>query len=122
MEWAAVDLSAPGEPGIGIARCIRLGNQPTAAGSGSRSWIPTKAAGCAYNPWTSRRVGATLHNKCTLRGYLFAEHTPMLKLFADSQRAKDSKATGSFAWTRVACATTSSNLQGKVVEHPSSEL
>ena len=31
MAWAAVDLRAPGELGIGVARCLRLESQPTVA-------------------------------------------------------------------------------------------
>jgi GNAT superfamily N-acetyltransferase len=80
MAWVAVDPSRPDQPGIGVARYIRVPDQPTAA----------EAAVAVLDAYQNRGVGTILlgmlagsaqeHGIRSFRGYVLAENTPMLDL------------------------------------------
>ena len=80
MAWVAVDLSAPGELGIGVARCIRLENEPTVADVGFAVMDSHQGRGLGAKFMDVMVEWAIIHDISTLRADVFAENTPMLKL------------------------------------------
>lgn len=80
MAWVAVDPRHPDEPGIGVARYIRLADDPTVA----------EAAVTVIDRYQGRGVGTALLHKLadtavdngirTLRNYVLAENRPMLDI------------------------------------------
>jgi GNAT superfamily N-acetyltransferase len=83
MAWLALDLSKPGHPGIGIARYIRLEEQPNAA----------EVAVTTVDAYQGKGVGTLLLSVLarsaiengieTWWANVLTENTPMLKLFKD---------------------------------------
>lgn len=80
MAWVAVDPSRPAQPGIGVARYVRVPDQPTTA----------EAAVAVLDAYQNRGVGTILlgllagsaraHGIQSFRGYVLAENTPMTDL------------------------------------------
>ena len=80
MAWVAVDLSPPDRPGVGVARYIRLPEDPTAA----------EAAVTVLDGYQGRGIGTILlrmlaesagaHGIRSFRGYVLAENAPMVEI------------------------------------------
>lgn len=80
LAWGAVDPTVEGEPGVGVARCVRLSGEPTVA----------EAAVTVVDPWHGRGLGALLlhvlaedarrHGIVMFRGYVLPDNTPMRAL------------------------------------------
>lgn len=80
LAWGAVDPDVEGAPGLGVARCIRLADEPNVA----------EAAVTVVDPWQGRGLGPLLldvlardaiSNKIdTFRGYVLPENLPMRAL------------------------------------------
>ena len=80
MAWVAVDASRPERPGIGVARYVRLPEEPTAA----------EAAVTVLDEYQGRGVGTILlrllagsaraHGIRCFRGYVLAENAPMMEV------------------------------------------
>lgn len=83
LAWGAVDPTQPGEPGLGVARCIRLPDEPTVA----------EAAVAVIDACHGRGLGTLLlgvlardalaHGIRTFRGYVLTDNRPALTLFED---------------------------------------
>jgi GNAT superfamily N-acetyltransferase len=80
MAWVAVDLSRPTRLGVGVARYIRLPEEPTAA----------EAAVTVLDGYQGRGIGTILlrmlaesagaHGIRSFRGYVLAENVPMMEI------------------------------------------
>jgi RimJ/RimL family protein N-acetyltransferase len=80
MAWVAVDPSRPERPGIGVARYVRLPEEPTAA----------EAAVTVIDEYQGRGIGTILlgllagsaraHGIRCFRGYVLAENAPMMEV------------------------------------------
>lgn len=80
MAWVAVDPSRPAGPGMGVARYVRLPEEPTAA----------EAAVTVLDDHQGRGIGTILlqvlagsaraHGIRSFRGYVLAENAPMVEL------------------------------------------
>jgi RimJ/RimL family protein N-acetyltransferase len=80
MAWVAVDPSRPERPGIGVARYVRLPEEPTAA----------EAAVTVLDEYQGRGIGTILlgllagsaraHGIRCFRGYVLAENAPMMEV------------------------------------------
>jgi GNAT superfamily N-acetyltransferase len=80
MAWVAVDPSRPAGPGMGVARYVRLPEEPTAA----------EAAVTVLDNYQGRGIGTILlqvlagsaraHGIRSFRGYVLAENAPMVEL------------------------------------------
>jgi GNAT superfamily N-acetyltransferase len=83
MAWVAVDPSRPGWPGMGVARYVRLPEEPTAA----------EAAVTVLDEYQGKGVGTILlrmlagsarqHGIRSFRGYVLAENAPMMDILHD---------------------------------------
>ncbi len=77
LAWGAVDPTVEGLPGLGVARCVRLADEPTVA----------EAAVTVVDPWHGRGLGPLLldvladdaraHGIHAFRGYVLPDNTPM---------------------------------------------
>lgn len=82
MAWVAMNPERPDEPGMGVARYVRLDDDPTVA----------EAAVTVLDHYQGRGLGTALLERLaesarrngirTLRNYVLAENKPMLELFA----------------------------------------
>ena len=80
LAWGAVDPSLPGQPGLGVARCVRLRNEPTVA----------EPALAVVDSHHRRGLGTALlevlarsaydRGITTWRAYVLAENVAMLSL------------------------------------------
>jgi GNAT superfamily N-acetyltransferase len=80
MAWVAVDPSRPGRPGVGVARYVRLPDEPAAA----------EAAVTVLDEYQGRGIGTILlrmlagsarqHGIRSFRGYVLAENAPMMEI------------------------------------------
>jgi RimJ/RimL family protein N-acetyltransferase len=80
MAWVAVDASRPERPGIGVARYVRLPEEPTAA----------EAAVTVLDEYQGRGIGTILlrllagsaraHGIRCFRGHVLAENAPMMEV------------------------------------------
>ncbi len=83
MAWVALDPAQPAHPGLGVARYIRLPEDPTTA----------EAAVTVLDEQQGRGVGTTLlealaesaraHGIRRFRGYVLAENAPMVEILQD---------------------------------------
>jgi GNAT superfamily N-acetyltransferase len=83
MAWVAVDPSRPARPGLGVARYVRLAEEPTVA----------EAAVTVLDEYQDRGIGTILlrmlagsareHGIRTFRGYVLAENAPMMDIMHD---------------------------------------
>ncbi len=84
LAWGAIDPLDPAEPGVGVARCVRLIDEPTVA----------EAAVTVVDPWQGHGLGPLLldvlaadaraHGIETFRGYVLPDNTPMRSLVEQS--------------------------------------
>lgn len=80
LAWGAIDCADPARGGLGVARCVRLTDEPTVA----------EAAVTVIDPWQGRGLGPLLldvlaedargHGIETFRGYVLPDNTPMKSL------------------------------------------
>lgn len=80
IAWGAVDPARPEQPGVGVARCVRLRDEPTVA----------EAAVTVVDPWQGQGLGQLLldvlardaiaHGIRTFRGYVLPDNRPMRAL------------------------------------------
>lgn len=80
MAWVAVNPSRPAGPGMGVARYIRLPDEPTAA----------EAAVTVLDEYQGKGIGTILlrmlagsareHGIRSFRGYVLAENAPMMEI------------------------------------------
>jgi GNAT superfamily N-acetyltransferase len=80
MAWVAVDPSRPARPGVGVARYVRLPEEPTVA----------EAAVTVLDEYQRRGIGTILlrmlagsareHGIRSFRGYVLAENAPMREI------------------------------------------
>ena len=83
LAWGAVDPRDPAEPGVGVARCVRLSGEPAVA----------EVAVAVVDAWQGRGLGTLLLGVLsraaadagigTFRGYVLAENQPMMKLLRE---------------------------------------
>jgi GNAT superfamily N-acetyltransferase len=83
MAWVAVDPSRPARPGLGVARYVRLAEEPAVA----------EAAVTVLDEYQGRGIGTILlrmlagsareHGIRSFRGYVLAENAPMMDILKD---------------------------------------
>jgi GNAT superfamily N-acetyltransferase len=83
MAWVAVDPSRPSLPGLGVARYVRLAEEPAVA----------EAAVTVLDEYQGRGIGTILlrmlagsareHGIRSFRGYVLAENAPMMDILQD---------------------------------------
>jgi GNAT superfamily N-acetyltransferase len=83
MAWVAVDPSRPSLPGLGVARYVRLAEEPAVA----------EAAVTVLDEYQGRGIGTILlrmlagsareHGIRSFRGYVLAENAPMMDILHD---------------------------------------
>ena len=83
MAWVAVDPSRPDRPGLGVARYVRLAEEPAVA----------EAAVTVLDEYQGRGIGTILlrmlagsareHGIRSFRGYVLAENAPMMDILQD---------------------------------------
>jgi GNAT superfamily N-acetyltransferase len=83
MAWVAIDSSRPARPGVGVARYVRLAEEPAVA----------EAAVTVLDEYQGRGIGTILlrmlagsareHGIRSFRGYVLAENAPMLDILQD---------------------------------------
>jgi RimJ/RimL family protein N-acetyltransferase len=83
MAWVALDPSQPGEPGVGVARYVRLPDEETVA----------EAAVTVLDEYQGRGIGTLLlrllagsaleHGIRSFRGYVLADNDPMVDILDD---------------------------------------
>jgi GNAT superfamily N-acetyltransferase len=83
MAWVALDACQPTQPGVGVARYVRLPDQPTVA----------EAAVTVLDEYQGRGIGTILlrllagsareHGIRSFRGYVLAGNAPMMEILQD---------------------------------------
>jgi GNAT superfamily N-acetyltransferase len=83
MAWVAVDPSRPSQPGLGVARYVRIAEEPAVA----------EAAVTVLDEYQGRGIGTILlrvlaesareHGIRSFRGYVLAENAPMMDILHD---------------------------------------
>ncbi len=83
MAWVALDPAQPGQPGVGVARYIRVANHPDTA----------EVAVTVADEWQGRGLGTLLlgllsewaraHGVTTFRAYTLETNDAMLRIFRD---------------------------------------
>jgi GNAT superfamily N-acetyltransferase len=83
MAWVALDPAQPAHPGLGIARYIRLAEDPTAAEAAVTVLDEQQGKGIGTILLTVLAESARAHGIQRFRGYVLAENTPMVAILQD---------------------------------------
>lgn len=94
LAWGAIDPTHPDRPGVGVARCVRLSDDPTVG----------EAAVTVVDAWHGRGLGTLLltvlgqdaveHGMTTFRGYVLPDNAPMRALIDHMGAAPTSTGDG----------------------------
>jgi GNAT superfamily N-acetyltransferase len=80
MAWVAVDLSRPARPGVGVARYVRLPEEPTVAEAAVTVLDEYQGMGMGTILLGMLARSARAHGIRSFRGYVAAENAPMMEI------------------------------------------
>ncbi len=83
MAWVALDLSAPGRPGIGVARCVRVSNRPDVAEPAIAVVDSHQRLGLGPLLLGALARSAAANGIAAMEATVLADNRPMLKLLRD---------------------------------------